>query len=145
MEIIFFVAILTSHNLSLLTFFHVFLIWISIAFTIVGKVIQPKSKSPAFTYSQTPAPLGSFVMNMLSFNLKSALTSPLSNQLPDLIQRSKDLSRPYYVSYTVKGETLSLNWASKAYIPFLFLLSYGNNLLVGLSVSFLSFPVYNIY
>lgn len=51
------------------------------------------------------SPPGSFIMNMLAFNLQSALTCPLSNQLPGLIQfqKKQHLLGAYYMSCMVTG------------------------------------------
>lgn len=84
-------------------------------------------------------------MNTLAFNLKSALTFSLTNQLPNWIQFSKYLLGAYYIFGMEIGRNFTSKLSVKGNITFLFLLPYCSNLLVSLIIYFLSSPIYYIY
>lgn len=108
------------------------------------KTIQWKSKSLAFIYFQIPNLPGFSIMNVLAFNLQSALTCPLSNQLPGLIQFQKEqhLLGTYYVSCMVTGRNSVSELSLKSYSHFLFLLPY--DIIPTVVLSSCSLPLYII-
>lgn len=90
------------------------------------------------------SPPGSSIMNMLAFNLQLALTCPLSNQLPGLIQfqKKQHLLGAYYMSCMVTGRNAVSELSLKSYSHFLFLLPYGIIPTVVLSVFLFSSFIY---
>lgn len=88
--------------------------------------------------------LESSIMNMLAFNLQLALTCPLSNQLPGLIQfqKKQHLLGAYYMSCMVTGRNAVSELSLKSYSHFLFLLPYGIIPTVVLSVFLFSSFIY---